>query len=43
MLLALPKCALCVPSRGGKGRKAQNLRRTLGRIERFAQGDLLGL
>ena len=42
-LLALPKCALCVPSRGGKGRKAQNLRRTLGRIERFAQGDLLGL
>ena len=28
---------------GGKGRKAQNLRRTLGRIERFSQGDLLGL
>ena len=42
-LLALPKCVLCVPVRGGKGRKAHNLARTLGRVERFIQGDLEGL
>ena len=38
-LMALPKCTLAVPQRGGKTNKGRHLKRLLDKIDRFSRGE----